>query len=58
VKEATMPNSKSVSVKKKHRIKKNRIKKIRVESMVNAKKSTLRSLSQEGSLPKELQHLI
>lgn len=53
-----MPNSKSVSVKKKHRIKKNRIKKIRVESMVNAKKSTLRSLSQEGSLPKELQHLI
>lgn len=47
-----MPNSKQRVTKRKQRKNQNRIKNRRVESLANAKKSTLRTLNEQGSLPK------
>ena len=47
-----MPNSKQREVKRKQRKNQNRMKNRQVEQLANAKKSTLRTLHEQGSLPK------
>lgn len=49
-----MPNRKQYDVKRKHKKRKDRIKQMKNVELRNAKKSTLRNLLKNGSLPKEL----
>ena len=54
-----MPNSKAAEVKRKHKKRREKIRANRQEEMGNAKKSTLRSMSNQGAaLPKYLQERI